>query len=697
MSTPVSYAVEDGIGVITINNPPVNALGAAVREGLIDAIDEFNADESAGAAIVICEGRTFCAGADISEFGKPKAEPWLPQVVSHIEASGKVVVAALHGTALGGGLEVAMGCHYRCAVPTTRVGQPEVNLGIPPGAGGCQRLPRLAGIGPALDMLVGGRPVAADKAHALGIIDEIIDGDLKAGALDYAARLAADGAPAQRTSAIAVDPATATPEVFAQARADAAKKMRGFYVPDVIIDLVEAGIEHSLAEFSAIEMQRFEEARTTPHSRAQRHLFFAERAINKIPDVPKDTPTSDINEVAVIGAGTMGGGIAMVFANAGIPVKLIDVDAAGLERGLGTIRKNYEAAVKKGRMSEGQLAATMQLIEGSTDFAAVAGADLVVEAVFENMAIKLDVFGKLDAHCKEGAILATNTSTLDINQIAAATERPEAVIGLHFFAPANVMTLLEVVRGEHTVHHIIATCMQLGKQLRKTAVLVGVCFGFVGNRMFLPYLREAELMMLEGVPPERIDQVAYDWGMAMGPHAVTDLSGIDVFCKINDDWEDAPDDPAYFRIATVLHGMERYGQKTGAGIYKYDGRKAVPDPEVMEIAAREAAPLGIEKRDISDEEILDRLLLPLINEGALILEEGIALRASDIDVVYVHGYGMPRYRGGPMCYADEIGLDTVLAGINRYRERYGDAYWTPAPLLEKLVAEGRSFAQFDND
>ncbi len=692
MPATVSYEVTDGIAVITIDNPPVNAMSAAVRKGCWEALDRLAADDTARAAVLICAGRTFIAGADITEFDKPIVDPWLPDVVEKFEASEKPVVAAIHGTALGGGLETAMGCHYRCALPAARVGLPEVHLGLLPGATGTQRLPRLAGARKALDMMTSGRQVGAAEALESGIIEKIVEGDLCAGAIAWARELLDGGAPLKRVSQLEIhDAADMDDEFYAEYEQQLARKARGFFAPFQIVKCVQAAVNESYSDAFRTERRLFDECKESTHSQAQRHLFFAEREVAKIPDVPKTTPVRDINSVAVIGAGTMGGGIAMNFVNAGIPVTVLEADQAGLERGLGVIRKNYGVAVDKGRMTEAQLEQAMGMITPTTDYAGVAGADLVIEAVFENMEIKKQVFTKLDGVCKQGAILASNTSSLDLNEIAAVTKRPGDVIGMHFFAPANIMKLLEIVRGEQTAADVIATAMATAKKIRKVGVLVGVCFGFVGNRMFFPYIREAQLMMLEGIPPERVDQVAFDWGMAMGPHAVMDLSGLDVFYKLNNEWQERPDDPVYCRMINVLTEMGRQGQKTGAGTYRYEGRKAVPDPEVMDIARREAQALGVRQIEVSDEEIIERLLYSMVNEGARVLAEGIAIRPGDIDVIFVNGYGMPRYRGGPMKYADMAGLDNVLAAVEKYRARYGDLWWTPAPLLEQLARSGSSF------
>lgn len=697
MPDKTSYEVVDGLAVISIDNPPVNAMSAAVRKGCWEALDRLAADDSAKAAVLICAGRTFIAGADITEFDKPIEDPWLPALVEKFEASEKLIVAAIHGTALGGGLETAMGCHYRCALPGARVGLPEVHLGLLPGATGTQRLPRLAGARRALDMMTSGQPVGAAEALEAGIIEKIIDGDLRTGAIAYARELLESGAPLKRVSELDIDAAGVDDEFFAGYEQKLAKKMRGFFAPLQIVKCVRTAVNESYRDAFRTERLLFDECKASTHSQAQRHLFFAEREAARIPDIPKTTPVREINNVAVIGAGTMGGGITMNFVNAGIPVTVLEVDRAGLDRGLGIIRKNYAVAVDKGRMTEAQLERAMGLVAPVTDYAEVAGADLVIEAVFENMEIKKEVFTKLDETCKQGAILASNTSSLDLDEIAAVTKRPQDVIGMHFFAPANIMKLLEIVRGEKTAGDVVATSMAVAKKIRKVGVMVGVCFGFVGNRMFFPYVREAQLMMLEGIPPERVDRVAYDWGMAMGPHAVMDLSGLDVFYKLNKEWRGRPDDPVYCRMGTVLTEMGRLGQKTGAGTYRYEGRKAVPDPEVTEIARREAQALGVQQVEASDEEIVERLFYSMINEGARVLEEGIAIRPGDIDVIFVNGYGMPRYRGGPMKYADMVGLDKVYAAVEKYRARYGDIWWTPAPLLEQLAGEGRTFREWSEN
>ena len=694
MSSPVSYSREGRVAIITVDNPPVNALSLPVRAGLAAAFTQFANDADAGAAVLMCAGRTFIAGADITEFDKPIEEPWLPKVLIQIEANTKPVVAAIHGTALGGGLETAMACHYRVALPTAQVGLPEVSLGLLPGATGTQRLPRLLGVQGALDAMVSGRPLNAKVAAEKGVIDELVDGDLKAGAVAFAERLIAAGKPPRRVRDLPVDTSGLPPTFFADYRKGVARETRGFFAPEMIIQCVEAATTKTFDDGVAVENALFMKCMNSTHSKAQRHLFFAEREVAKVPDVPKDTKLRDIRKVAVIGGGTMGGGIAMNFANVGIPVLLKEINQEALDRGMAIIRGNYEGPVKKGKLSQAAMDKCMSLITPTLDYNDIADCDLVIEAVFETMSIKKEVFNKLDEVCKQGAILASNTSTLNVDEIAACTKRPEDVIGLHFFAPANVMTLLEIVRGAKTAKDVIATSMAMAKTIRKMGVLVRVCFGFVGNRMFFPYVREAQRMILEGIPAERIDKVAYDWGMAMGPNGVSDLSGLDVLSKVNKEWKEKPNDPAYCRVLEVLVEKGRFGQKTGAGIFKYEGRNAVPDPEVTAVAKAEAERLGVPQISVTDEEIIERLLFSMINEGALILEEGIAMRSSDVDVIFCHGYGMPRYRGGPMMYGDTVGLSTVVAAMEKYRARYGDLYWKPAPLLAKLAAEGKTFSQW---
>ena len=694
MASPVSYERVDGIGVVTVDNPPVNALSHAVRQGLHDAIQAAQQDDSQ-AVLILCAGRTFIAGADITEFGKPPREPHLPDLCNTIEASSKPVVAAIHGTALGGGLEVAMSCHYRCALPGAKAGLPEVKLGLLPGAGGTQRLPRLVGAVAALDMMTGGNPVGAAEAASLGLIDKLVDGELRAAALAWCRELVAAGAARRVTSEL---PVAGVPQDTLEAYRDSlAKRARGQVAPQRIVDCVEAALTRPFAEGLAIERGKFMECMQSPQSAALRHMFFAEREAAKVRGLPKDTPLREVRKVGVIGAGTMGGGIAMNFANAGMQVALLEVDDEALARGLGIIERNYEGGVKRGKQTAAQAQECRGRITGSTDYAALADADLVVEAVFENLELKQQVFAKLDAVCRQGAILATNTSYQDVDTIAAATRRPEDVIGLHFFSPAHIMKLLEVVRGARTADDVLATCMALAKGIRKIPVVSGVCYGFIGNRMLGHYAREAQLCVIEGATPEQVDTAMEAWGMAMGPLAVFDLAGLDVGYKARQGLpEQERGDPRAFRVADALVEMGRLGQKTGAGFYRYDPetRRRSSDPEVQALIEREAAALGVERRQIDAQEIVDRLLFALVNEGMNILDEGIAQRPGDIDVVYVYGYGFPAWRGGPMHHADAVGLPQVLARVRQFEQRFGARNWTPAPLLERLAETGQTLADW---
>jgi 3-hydroxyacyl-CoA dehydrogenase len=608
-----------------------------------------------------------------------------------MEAADKPIVAAIHGTALGGGLEVALGCHYRVALAGARVGLPEVNLGLLPGAGGTQRLPRLVGAEQALDMMVQGSHVPAPRALQLGILDELIEGDLKAGALAFARRVLAEHRGVKRASELPVAPVGA--DFFARYEAGIARRMRGFKAPFHIIKAVEAAVNLPFAEGMRRESQLFQELMGSSESRAQRHVFFAEREVAKVPGLPRDTPRREIRQVAVVGAGTMGGGIAMNFASAGIPVTVLEISREALDRGLGVVRRNYEATASKGRISAADVERRMGLIRPTTSYDDIADADLVIEAVFESMDIKKEVFRKLDAVCKPGAILATNTSTLDVDEIASVTGRPQDVIGMHFFSPANVMRLLENVRGKATADDVIATVMDLSRRIGKVGVLVGVCDGFVGNRMLHQRNREAMFLVEEGARPEQVDKVLYDFGFPMGPFAMSDMAGLDVGYKVREERRKAGKvEPRESRWIDEIVELGRHGQKTGAGIYRYqDGRTPLPDAEIEQIIERCAREAGIERRDIDDPEILERCLYPMVNEGAKILEEGIAARPLDIDIIWINGYGFPAYRGGPMFWADQIGLDNIVAAYRRYAERFGAHYWTPAPLLEKLASEGKGF------
>lgn len=696
MSEAVSYKIIDNIGVISVNNPPVNALAQVVRAGLLEHVTAAQTDDTE-ALILACEGRTFIAGADITEFGKPPQGPGLPEVLAAIENSAKPIIAAIHGTALGGGFEVALACHYRCAIASAKVGLPEVKLGLLPGAGGTQRVPRIAGVKVALDMITSGNPIAAEKALSLGLIDSVVEGDdLDAGALNYAKQLIVNGAPLKRIRDISIDPSTVETGFFEAARKQLAKRARGQIAADRIVSCIQAAVDLPMEAGLERERELFTELVTSAESAAMRHIFFAERQASKIKNLSKGTPVREIKSAAVLGGGTMGGGIAMCFANAGIPVKMIEISDDALERGLAIIKKNYSITMKKGKLTEAQMAQCMSLVSGSTDYADIANADMVIEAVFENLELKKEIFSKLDAICKPGAILASNTSYQDVDAIAAATSRPQDVLGMHFFSPANVMKLLEVVRGAETADDVLATAMLVGKKIQKVCALSGVCYGFIGNRMLGGYGREALMLMMDGCTPAQVDNALEGFGMAMGPVAMSDLAGLDIGYKARENRDDIPDDPKPYGVSDMLVEMGRLGQKTGGGFYKYDEktRARISDPDVEEMIKAQATKLNIQQREFSDQEILERCLYPLINEGALILEEGIAQRPSDIDVVYVFGYAFPAAKGGPMHYADRVGLKNVYDKICEFRDREGELYWKPAPLLEKLAKEGKTFAEW---
>ncbi|MEP1470898.1 MAG: 3-hydroxyacyl-CoA dehydrogenase NAD-binding domain-containing protein [Halieaceae bacterium] len=691
----VSYELSGDVGIIRIANPPVNALSHAVRSGIADALSQAAADASQ-AVLLLCSGRTFIAGADITEFGKPMREPSLPEVITLLESHPQPVVAALHGTALGGGLEVAMAAHYRCAVPSAKLGLPEVKLGLLPGAGGTQRLPRLIGVKKSLDMITGGAPIGAGQALADGLVDEVIEGELEAGALAYTRSLLASNAGPRPTGQREV--ADAPPSSFYDDyRAGIARRTRGLIAPGFIIELVELACSTDVETGQARERERFLECRESPQSSALRHVFFAERATGKLPDIPADTPVRDVSKVAVIGAGTMGGGIAMCFANAGIPVTIVEMQQENLDRGLGVVRRNYETSVKRGRFTQEQADGFLANLNGTLDYADIADADVVIEAVFESMEVKKIVFAQLDATCKPGAILATNTSYLDVDEIAAVTNRPQDVVGAHFFSPANVMKLLEVVRAGKTAPDVVQTFMKLARKIGKIPVAVGVCHGFVGNRMLKGYGRQAQLLLLEGATPQQIDSAMEKWGLAMGPLAVSDLAGLDIGYRSRRDQGIESRAVREFALADTLVEMERLGQKSGAGYYRYDPetRKRENDDTVLELVESVAAEFGVSRREIGEQEILDRLLLALVNEGANILEEGIAARPSDIDIVYLNGYGFPAWRGGPMFYADTLGLSEVVARMEALRSATGDDCWEPAALLQKLLAEGSTLGSLN--
>jgi 3-hydroxyacyl-CoA dehydrogenase len=689
ISQSVDLETRGRVAVLTVDNPPVNALSHHVRKGLHDGIKQATADGAVQAIVIACAGRTFIAGADITEFGKPPAEPSLHSVLDLIEGSPKPVVAAVHGTALGGGLEVTLACHYRVGVKAARFGLPEVKLGILPGAGGTQRLPRVVGVEKGLSMMVSGDPVGADEALKAGLIDEIVDGDLAAAGVAFAEKVLNERRPLRKIRDLddKLAAVRGKPEVFASFRKSIARQTRGFRAPENIVRAVEAAVSLPFDQGLKRERELFVELLNSPESKAQRYFFFAEREAAKIPDVPADTPPRDVKKAAVIGAGTMGGGIAMNFANAGIPVTVIEMAQEALDRGLGIVRKNYEATAARGRLTAADVDKRMGLITGTTDFKAAADADMVVEAVFEEMPVKKEVFAKLDAICKPDAVLATNTSTLDVDEIASATRRPESVIGTHFFSPANVMRLLENVRGQKSSKTTIATAMTIGRRIGKVPVLVGVCYGFVGNRMLHQRGLQAEKLILEGAAPHQVDRVLTDFGFPMGPFAMSDLAGLDVGWRIRKGrGVKAP-------VADRICELGRFGQKTGAGYFKYEkgDRTPVPDLEVEKIIVDVATSMGITRRAISDEEILQRLLYPMVNEGAKILDEKIAIRASDIDVIWVYGYGWPVYRGGPMFWADSVGLRALRDRLLEFKKQSGDAFWTPAPLLDRLATEGKGF------
>jgi 3-hydroxyacyl-CoA dehydrogenase len=694
MSEVVTYSREGNIGVITVNYPPVNALSHAVRSGLIAALEQGQEDSEAKVLLLVCEGRTFIAGADIREFGKPMQKPGLAELVETYENSEKPLVAAIHGTALGGGLEMALGCHYRVALNSAKIGLPEVKLGLLPGAGGTQRLPRLTGAQKALEIITSGEFVGAKDALALGILDVVDDGeDVKAAGLAYAQQIADEGKPVRRVrdlkDKIAADKGS---DVFDQFRAVLQKKARGQFSPFKCVDAIEAAFDLPFAEGMKRERELFTECMDSPQRAGQIHSFFAEREVSKVKGLSKDTPVRDVNSVGIIGAGTMGGGIAMNFANVGIPVIIVEMKQEALDKGLGIIRKNYENSAKKGRLTQQQVEDRIALITGSLSYDDFKSVDLVIEAVFENMAVKKEIFAKLDAICKPGTILASNTSTLDVDEIASATRRPEDVVGMHFFSPANVMKLLENVRGSKTSDEVKATVMAVAKKIKKVGVLVGNCHGFVGNRMLHRRGAEAMTLVNEGATPQQVDKVLTDLGYPMGQFAMSDLAGIDVGYRIREERRNAGEQVAPSWMDKLAE-QNRLGQKTMAGVYKYEegSRNPVPDAEVERIIEDFRKEQDISSREITDQEILERCMYVMVNEAAKILEEGIADRALDIDVVWIYGYGFPAYRGGPMFWADQVGLDVILAAVEKYHADVGGEQWKPADLLKQLVADGKKF------
>jgi 3-hydroxyacyl-CoA dehydrogenase len=703
MSELVRYSRQNEVGVITIENPPVNALSPGVPEGVVAAIQAAADDPDVRALVLIGGGRTFIAGADIREFAKitsgerPRFTLYPPLLA--IEDSKKPVVMAIHGTAFGGGLEVAMSGHYRVAVSTALVGQPEVKLGIIPGAGGTQRLPRLAGVEKAVEMCAFGEPVSAADALAAGILDQIIADDLLAGALEFARSVAGKLTYKTRERGEKLRDAAGNAAVIAAARERARQARRGQMAPLAAIDAVEAATRLPFEEGCRREAELFRVCLFSTQSKSMIHAFFGERTVGKIPDIPKETRLYEVRRAAVIGAGTMGGGIAMTYANAGIPVIVKETSRDALDRGLATIRGNYESSVKKGRLSDQAMAQRMGLITPQLTYDGFEQADLIVEAVFEEMALKKQIFSEVDKIAKPDCILASNTSMLDLDEIASATGRPHMLVGHHFFSPANVMRLVEIVRGKATSKEVIATSMALAKKLGKTAVLAGNARGFIGNRMVEPYLRGAEFLLEEGASVEAVDQALYDFGMAMGPLAMSDLAGLDVFWRIRREYRHL-EKPGVRKplVADLICEQGRYGQKTGAGWYRYDEkRRPSPDPEIAALIEKTARAAGIERREIIPEEIVERTIYALINEGARILEEGVALRPVDIDIVYLQGYGFPVWRGGPMFYADTIGLPKVLARIKEFEQRHGSDLWAPTPLLERLAASGKTFAEANGE
>ena len=696
MSEPsAAYAVHGDVAVITLDNPPVNTLAHALRKSVAAGLERAAADAAVKAIVLTGRGNAFCGGAEIREFGTPAASaaPHLRELIAQIEALPKPVVAAIHKVAMGGGLELALGCHYRVAAPGAQLALPEVKLGILPGAGGTQRLPRAIDAKAALDMMVSGNPVLSEKAPP-GLLDELVQGDLVAGAVAFARKVVAENRGLRRLRDEKAKVEGDTAAFFAEAKKKVAKESRGFPAPPKIVDCVEAAARLPIDEGLRFERAAFDALVLTPESRAMRHAFFAERAASKIPDVPDSTRTIEIRKVAIIGAGTMGGGIGMAFANAGFPVTLLEVKQEALDRGLEVIRKNYAASVSKGRLRQEEMDERMARFSTTLSYDAINDADLVIEAVFEDMAVKETVFRKLDGVMKPGAILATNTSTLDVNRIASFTKRPEAVIGMHFFSPANVMRLLEIVRGTKTSKEVLATVMKLSKAIRKVGVVSGVCDGFIGNRMLEEYLRQAYFLVEEGALPQQVDQALQDWGMAMGPFAMMDMAGQDIGWHIRKRRRaEDPQRQIYPAWLDRICEQGRFGQKTGKGVYKYEAgsRAPVPDPEVEKLILDYSKEVGVTRRTIADSEIVERCIFALVNEGAKILEEGIALRASDIDIVYLTGYGFPLYRGGPMFHADAVGLKEVVAAMDRYAHGRYPQYWKPAALLVRLAAEGKTF------
>jgi 3-hydroxyacyl-CoA dehydrogenase len=696
LSQSVSYDVQDGVAVLISNNPPVNAMSYHVRQGLVDGMQEAESDENVEAVVLHCEGRTFFPGMDITEFANPNVPdaPTTTQVIEAFEGASKPVVAAIHGTALGGGLETALSCHYRVAVPSAKLGLPEVKLGIIPGAGGTVRLPRVMGAQEALEMMTSGNPISAGQALAGGLVDEIVEADLLSGAIALAKRVVSEDRPLAKIRDLddELERARENPAFFDDFRKSIARKTRGFKAPEAIIQSVEAALRLPFDEALRNERELFVECQASPEAQAQQYFFFAERQAKKIPDVPKNTPTRAIETVGVIGAGTMGGGISMNFLNRGISVTLIEASQEALNRGIGIVENNYTNSARKGRMTEDDVTERLALLTGSLDYQALSGVDLVIEAVFEDMGLKKSVFESIDDICKPGCVLASNTSYLDINEIAAVTSRPEDVIGLHFFSPANIMRLLEVVRGDATSKEVIATCMKLGADLGKAVVVVEVCRGFVGNRILGARMRQSDDLLLKHAMPKEIDQVLFDFGFPMGPFAMRDLAGLDI------GWLGDKTSDKDTNIRHQLCTRGRLGQKAGGGFYDYEdgSRTPLPNAEVEQIIRDVSENAEITRNEISQEDMLKRMLYAMVNEAAQILAEGIVPRAAAIDVIWVYGYGWPTYRGGLTYYADQVGLDQIVEDLERFSKKY-DPDLEPVPLLRELAREGRSFREYKED
>lgn len=695
--TVVTLEKTENVAVVKVNSPPVNALSHAVREGIQNQMIACAEDDTVEAVVIACEGRTFIAGADIREFGAPPKAPHLGDLVNQIEAMEKPVVAAIHGTALGGGFEVALSCHYRVALASAKIGLPEVKLGILPGAGGTQRLPRIAGAEHALDAIISGRHVKAKEAASWGAVDEVVEDGLLDAAIAYAKGAVAKGP--RRTGDMQIDSSQYDQAFFDGFRKSIARRTRGYFAPERCIQCVEAAVSLPLAEGLKRERELFMECMQNPQAKALQHMFFAERQVTRIPGIDKETPRREIKKVGIIGAGTMGGGIAMAFANAGYDVTILEVKQEALDHGLSVVRKNYERTASKGKLTAEAVEDRMSRLSGTMEYADLGDCDLVIEAVFETMDIKKKVFTALDEVLKDGAILASNTSYLNVDDIAEVTKRPADVLGLHFFSPANVMRLLEIVRGAKTAPDVLATCVDLAKKIGKVGVVSGVCPGFIGNRMLSHYGREASLCVMEGARPDEVDAAMYGFGMAMGPLTVSDMAGLDIG-YLN---RKGMDESQYEIKATSWYDrlveMDRKGLKVGAGIYDYDEGSRTPKPSdvTMKIIKEESARHGFTRKSKTPEEIIERCMLALVNEGAKILGEGMAYRASDIDVVYANGYGYPPYRGGPMHYADHLGIKNVYEKICGFAEEFGERWWKPAPLLKELAEAGKSFADYDRE